>query len=124
MNIGQWKGASIMIRPNRGEIWFADLATDINQKDNERSQVLIISDNALNQGASKLLMVIPLIAATQNIASQIAIFPKELGLKTNVAVRCETILSISHKRLVSYFGTVTPETMAKVDQALRFLLSL
>lgn len=110
-----------MINPNRGEIWLANLEATINKK-TAQTPVLIISDNALNHGTSRLLMVLPIIETNKNIASQITFSLP--GSNTTFAIRCETILSISHKRLVSHFADLSPQTMSTVDQALRFLLAL
>jgi mRNA interferase MazF len=123
MKFGQWK-EKLMIKPNRGQVWLANLEPTIKNKTSQTTPVLIISDDALNHGTSKLLMVLPLISTKKTIASQIAISFPAVDLKTTFAIRCETILSISHKRLVSHFADVSPHTMSTVDQALRFLLAL
>lgn len=111
-----------MVKLNRGAIWSANLEANPNNKTAPRTHVLIISDNALNHGTSKLLMVLPIIETNKSIASQIAFSLP--GSDTVYAIRCETILSISNKRLISHFADVLPQTMSRIDQALRFLLAL
>jgi len=113
-----------MIKPSRGEVWLADLGQPKGHEQRGVRPVLVISDDGLNKGATELVIAIPLTTTTKNIASQILISPPEAGLKVVSVIKCEAIISISHERLSQRFGFVSDATMAKVEQAVKFLLGL
>lgn len=113
-----------MIKPNRGEIWLADLGQPIGHEQRGIRPVLIVSDNALNHGATETVIALPLTTKIKNIPSQIIISPPEAGLKITSSIKSEAILAISHQRLNQCWGVVSISTMTKVEEALRFLFVL
>ena len=113
-----------MIKPNRGEIWLADLGQPIGHEQRGVRPILIVSDDGLNHGATEIVIALPLTTKIKNIPSQIIITPPEAGLRVNSAIKCEAILAVSHQRLSQCWGVVSSNTMLKIEEALRFLLVL
>ena len=117
-----------MVDPGRGEIWLADLSTGRGHEQSGQRPVLIVSDDAFNSGLSSFVMVVPLTSKMQkskNIPAHIPINPPEAGLKTPSMILCDQLRTISKDRLgKSAWGTVTPATMADVENVLRNLLAL
>lgn len=113
-----------MASPRRGDVWLADLGQPKGHEQRGIRPVLIISEDALNRGASALVIALPLTSRIKNILSQITVTPPEGGLKNPSAIKCEAIQSISQDRLIELWGQVNQTTLASVEDALRLLLGL
>ena len=117
-----------MIDPLRGEIWLADLSTGRGHEQAGQRPVLIVSDNALNNGLSGLVIVLPLTSKTnksRNIPAHLPITPPEGGVKAPSMILCDQLRTISRDRLgKNAWGSVAPATMARVEDILRNLLAL
>jgi mRNA interferase MazF len=117
-----------MADPSRGELWLVDLGTGHGHEQAGQRPALILSVERFNVGASGLAMVVPLtskVAKSKNIPAHIRIDPPEGGLKTPSVLLCDQLRSISRDRLRNgAWGAVTPATLAKVEEVVRFLLGL
>lgn len=117
-----------MADPCRGEIWLADLSTGLGHEQAGQRPVLIVSDDAFNTGLSGLVVIVPLTSKTQkskNIPAHVPIGPPEGGVRMASVILCDQLRTISKTRLgTSAWGTISPATMATVDDILRMLLSL
>jgi mRNA interferase MazF len=122
------QGEKHMADPSRGEIWPADLGTGQGREQSGRRPVLVVSDDAFNQGLAGLVMVLPLtskVKKSKNIPVHIAVDPPEGGLKTPSVILCDQLRTISKDRLGNApWGPVSAATLAEVEKALRVLLGL
>jgi mRNA interferase MazF len=117
-----------MADPSRGEIWLADMGTGQGHEQAGQRPVLVVSEDAFNSGLAGLVMVVPLTSKTaksRNIPAHVPVSPPEGGLKIASALLCDQLRTISKDRLIkASWGTVSPGTMAHVENVLRMLLSL
>ncbi|MBI3961444.1 MAG: type II toxin-antitoxin system PemK/MazF family toxin [Deinococcus sp.] len=114
----------IPANPSRGEIWLADLDSTRGHEQAGQRPVLVVSEDLFNRGPAGLLIVLPLTTVHRGIPSHVSIVPPEGGLKTRSVILCEAIRSIARERLVRKWGSVSPSTMAAVEDRLRILLGL
>jgi mRNA interferase MazF len=105
----------MVILPQRGELWLADLSPTQGHEQTGRRPVLIISANEFNAGPATLVFALPITRTD----------PPEGGLKSRSFILCDSLRSISRERLgAAPWGAVSPATLGKVAYALRILLDL
>ena len=115
----------MVILPQRGELWLADLSPTQGHEQTGRRPVLIISANEFNAGPATLVFALPVTRTDRRIPFHIAVDPPEGGLKSRSFILCDSLRSISRERLgVAPWGAVSPATLGKVAYALRILLDL
>jgi mRNA interferase MazF len=112
-------------QPSRGEIWTADLdPTEGHEQAGERP-VLILSTNMFNHGLADLVIIVPLTRTGRRIPMHVVIDPPEGGVTERSYILCDNIRTISKGRLGNRpWGTITSETMARVEDHVRILLEL
>ncbi len=117
-----------MADPIRDEIWLADLSTGQGHEQAGQRPVLVVSDDAFNCGMSGLIMIVPLTSKMQKskkIPAHLPISPPEGGLKTPSVILCDQLRTISKDRLgKNAWGSISPTTLAAVEDVLRNLLAL
>lgn len=85
---------------------------------------LIISVDLFNQGASGLIIVLPITSRDKGIIFHVEILPPEGGLTTRSFIKCEDVRSISVERLDKHLGIVNSEILQAVEERLRILIGL
>lgn len=111
--------------PNRGEIWLANLNPTSGHEQAGERPVLIISTNAFNHGPGGLVFVLPLTRTDRRIPVHVPLDPPEGGVSVRSYILCDAIRSIAKDRLgVRAWGSVSPATLRKVEDALRILMEL
>ncbi len=85
---------------------------------------LVLSVDVFNAGAADLVMVLPLTRTIRHIPTHVVIHPPEGGVKSESAVLCEALRSVSKLRLREKWGSVSPPTMRQVEDRVRILLGL
>jgi|SRR6185295_14959182 len=113
-----------MASPSRGEVWLADFGVPIGRESGMKHPCLIISDNRLNHGPAELAIVVPMTSVYKGVPSHFEINPPEGGLKMRSFIKCEDVRSISTKRLMAVWGTVSLKTLTEVGYRLRLLMNL
>ena len=113
-----------MTAPARGEVWLADLDPTRGREQAGLRPVLVMSDDLFNEGPADLVVVLPITSTVRRIPSHVRLSPPEGGLRTESAVLCEAIRSVSKQRLVRRWGTVGDARLAVVEDVLRILLRL
>lgn len=112
-------------QPLRGEIWSANLDPTLGHEQAGSRRVLIVSTNTFNKGLAELVMVLPITRTNRGIPAHVVINPPEGGLSARSFILCDNIRSISKRRLgTQAWGSISPQTMAKVEEYLRLLLEL
>ena len=112
------------INPARGEVWTVDLSPTIGREQAGMRPALIVSDDGLNSSPRGIVIVLPMTGADRGFPTHIPVGPPEGGLAKPSQVMTEQVRSISKERLVRRRGEASPETMAQVDETLRFVLGL
>lgn len=114
-----------MASPSRGEVWLADFGVPAGHEAGMHHPCLVVSDNRLNHGPAELAIVLPITHIYKgDLPSHLEIKPPEGGLKMRSFVKCEDVRSISTKRLITLWGTVTLNTLSEVGYRLRVLMNL
>ncbi|WOB43436.1 type II toxin-antitoxin system PemK/MazF family toxin [Thermoleptolyngbya oregonensis NK1-22] len=108
----------------RGEIWLANLNPVKGHEQAGKRPCLIISVDLFNQGASGLVVILPITSRDKGIPFHVELTPPEGGLRVRSFIKCEDIRSISVDRLEERWGMVLPETLAAVEDRLRILMGL
>lgn len=85
---------------------------------------LIVSVDLFNQGASELVVVLPVTSKDKRIPWHVEVNPPEGGLIQRSFIKCEDVRSISIERLFELWGAVCPTTLMMVEERLRILLNL
>jgi mRNA interferase MazF len=111
-------------RPQRGEVWLADLDPTFGHEQGGQRPVLILSVDPFNSGRSGLAVALPITSRVRPLPLHIPVNPPEGGLRLPTAILCDAIRSIDQRRLVDYWGGVNAATMALVEGCLRRLLGL
>jgi mRNA interferase MazF len=113
-----------MIQVSRGEIWLVDLNPVRGHEQAGKRPCLVISVDLFNQGASGLVVVLPVTSKEKGIPFHVELNPPEGGLKVRSFVKCEDVRSISVDRLEKCWGEVSTETLLEVEDRLRVLMGL
>jgi mRNA interferase MazF len=108
----------------RGDIWLADLNPVRSHEQAGHRPVLVISVDPFNQSRADLVVVVPITSTLRNIPFHVVVQPPEGGLANRSALLCEAVRSISKDRLIARWGSVSPATMAEVEDRLRVLMGL
>lgn len=85
---------------------------------------VVVSADVINNGPGELVVVIPVGSTPYGLRSHVELQPGHSGLDDVSYARCDQMRVISTNRLSSRRGTVSPEEMHAIGEALRFLLDL
>ena len=113
-----------MADPRRGEIWLADLHPTRGREQTGRRPVLVLSVDFFNAGPADLIVVAPLTSTQRDIPLHVKVSKGDGGIRNDSGILCEAIRSISKDRLISKWGLLSREAIAKVEDRLRILLDL
>lgn len=113
-----------MAGPKRGDVWTVNLDPTRGREQAGTRPALVVSADLFNGGPAGLVVVLPITSKDKRIRSHVAVDPPEGGLKTRSFVKTEDVRSVSIERLIDRWGTVSPPTMAAVEDRLRILLEL
>jgi len=108
----------------RGEIWLVNLDPTLGREQAGTRPALVISENLFNQSYADLVIVIPITSQNKNIRSHVPVAKGEGGLTLESYAKCEDVRSISKQRLKKRLGKVSEQTVEKIEEKLRFLMSL
>ncbi|RUT05148.1 mRNA interferase [Dulcicalothrix desertica PCC 7102] len=113
-----------MTNITRGEIWLIDLNPVRGHEQAGKRPCLIISVDLFNQGASGLIIVLPITSKDKGIIFHVEVVPPEGGLTIRSFIKCEDVRSISVERLDKRLGAVNSEILQVVEERLRILMGL
>jgi mRNA interferase MazF len=107
----------------RRQVWMVSFDENrVGREQEGQRPALVISDDIYNNGPSEKVIVLPITSRETGIPYHIEVPPKEGSLKKKSFIVCDQIQSISQKRLVEPWGTVSQNTMAKVEEILSALI--
>jgi len=104
-----------MAEVNRGEIWQFEFA-----RPNKRRPVLILTRQEI-LGHLQSVTVAPITTTIRGIPSEVVI-GQESGLKTTSAINLDNVVTVPKDGLRSFVGTVAPQVMTAIREALFFAL--
>jgi mRNA interferase MazF len=110
--------------PRRGEIWLVDFGEPVGREQAGTRPAVVVSTDALNEGPSGVVVVIPLTSTRRGLPSHVEIEPGPSGLDHPSYAKCEDVKSISDRRLVDRLGVAGPESMFAIARVLRYLLQV
>ena len=113
----------------RGEIRLVDLDPARTGEANKRRPAILVSNDGANVTAARLGRgVVTIIPVTTNVDRvypfQVSIPAHESGLGRDSKAQAEQVRSVSVERVTDKIGTVSPELMLEVDEALRLHLAI
>lgn len=110
--------------PSRGDVWLVDLDPVRGHEQAGRRPCTVISVDLFNHGPSGLILALPITTRDRGIPFHVAVSPPEAGLRERSFIKCEDLRSISKERLVERWGSLSPGTVAKIEDRLRIILGL
>ncbi len=105
-----------------GQVWQAKLDPIIGHEQGGTRPVIIVSTNPLNEGPSRLAIVVPLTRRYRGIPFHVEIIPPDGGLRHRSFALCEMVRSISTERVQFRIGSLDETTMGIISDRLRVLL--
>lgn len=108
--------ASKNSKPKQGEIWLFDPNPVKGREIGMKSvrPCVIVSCNAMNSGASEMVIIVPMTTTNRKIPSHIEILPAEGGLLEPSYAIPEQIRSVSIVRLSRKLGSVSSHHLREI----------
>lgn len=111
------------IKPTRGDIWFAEFDPVRGHEQGRKRPCIILSANTVNQGASGLVIAVPLTTTDRRNPWHVAIMPPEGGIIAPSYALCEHVRSMSTCRFFSQSsGRVSEASLKKIEFIIKALL--
>lgn len=109
----------------RGEIYMMDLSPVVQSEQGGIRPCVVIQNNFGNR-FSPNITIIPLtsVLSKKPLPTHIQIEGGKFGLKKKSVVMCESIRTISKKRVREYIGTVDTNTMIKIENGVLINLGI
>ena len=113
----------------RGEIRFVDFDPARSGEANKRRPAVLVSNDGANTTAAKLgrgvVTVIPITTNVDRVYPfQVLIPARESGLERDSKAQAEQVRSVSVERVTDRIGTIPPNVMLEIDEALRLHLAI
>lgn len=113
----------------RGEIRWVDLAPSRKSEASKRRPAILVSNDTANATADRLGRgVVTVVPVTSNVKRvypfQVHLEARSCGLSNDSKAQAEQVRSVSVERVGAVLGSVPPQVMRLVDDALRLHLDL
>ena len=113
----------------RGEICIVDLDPSRGAEANKRRAAVIVSNDGANATADRLgrgvVTVVPVTTNTDRVYPFQVLLPAHAcGLDQDSKAQAEQVRSIAFERVERRIGSLTPDLLAALDEALRLHLAL
>ncbi|MCP4662142.1 MAG: type II toxin-antitoxin system PemK/MazF family toxin [bacterium] len=112
------------IQPKRGEVWIVDLGRTRGHEQAGSRPALVVSVDRFNHGPAGLVVILPITTRHKRVPFHVQADPPEGGLRESSFIKCEDVRSVSKARLTDCWGSVSPSTIAAVENRLRTLFGL
>ncbi len=114
-----------VITPKRGEVYLVNFDPTIGAEIRKTRPALVIQ-NDIAKRHSPVTIVCAITSQYEEplYPTETLLSPPEGGMKLQSVVLANQVRSVDKQRLVKRLGTVRPETMLRVDRALRLSLGL
>lgn len=114
------------VPPQRGEVYLLRLDPTEGSEQAGTRPAVIVSRDAINR-ASPVIVICPLTSArhiSRLYPSDVLVKAPEAGLTKDSVVLTGQIRAVAKSRLVQQLGQLRPETMRRIEQALKITLQL
>ena len=113
----------------RGDVYFVDLDPVRGAEVNKVRPAVLVSNAVANRTAERngrgVVTLVPITSNTDRIYPfQVLIAAGEGGLKNDSKAQAEQVRSVDYSRLHQRLGSLRPDTLSKLDTALRLHLNL
>ncbi|HEX6984706.1 MAG TPA: type II toxin-antitoxin system PemK/MazF family toxin, partial [Planctomycetaceae bacterium] len=112
-----------MADPKRGEAWLVDLDPTKGREQAGKRPALVVSADGFNGSPAGLVIVLPITSKDKRIRSHVPVDPPEGGLRQRSFKVRRRPLGLAGAT-AGRWGSVTPATMAEIEDRLRILLDL
>ena len=118
------KGGADMKTIKRGDIFYADLSPAIGSEQGGIRPVLIVQNNVGNYHSPTVIVAVLTSKSKKKLPTHISIPSGEGNITMDSTVLLEQLRSIDKFRLQKYVGSVSDNTMDRVDRAMLVSLGL
>ena len=113
----------------RGEVRLVDLDPAKGSEADKRRPAVIVSNDGANSTAERLrrgvLTVVPVTSRTERVYPfQVMLPAHETGLRLDSKAQAEQVRAVAVERIGERIGSLPPELLAALDEALRLHLAL
>jgi mRNA interferase MazF len=114
-----------LVRPRRGEVYLVNFDPTIGAEIQKTRPALIVQNDVANRHSAITIVAAISSQFDQTVyPTEVLISPPEGGLRTESVALLNQIRSIDKQRLVRRLGTLKPETMNRVDNAILISMGL
>jgi mRNA-degrading endonuclease toxin of MazEF toxin-antitoxin module len=112
----------------RGEVYWADVAPRSGSEERGRRPVVIVSHDGFNRAPSwRSLIVVPISTSKSQARrglTAIALAPRAGGLRKACFALCHQVTTLDRGKVGARIGTLSRDSLARIDWGLRFALDL
>src|SRR3989304_4582439 len=95
----------------RGEVWDINLDSVIGHEQAGARPALVLSVDLFNEGPAELVVVAPITRTARKVRWHVSVSPPEGGLVADSYIQCESLRSVSKRRLKRRRGRVSEDTL-------------
>ena len=110
--------------PSRGDVVLVDLDPTIGHEQGGQRPALVVSDDLMNSSAGGLVIIAPITGTDRGIPAHVKIAAPEGGLLKLSVIMVDQIRTISRRRIARKLGSISAQSMSRVDDRLRLVLGL
>jgi mRNA interferase MazF len=104
--------------PRRGSVHLVEFDPAVGHEIKKQRPAVVISNDHMNELAATIL-VMPITAGHFPYYHWVPLLPPEGGVQKPSAIVTEQIRCLDKRRLKRRLGTVLPETLARIEEAIR-----
>ena len=109
----------------RGNVWLANLDPVLGSEQGKTRPVVIIQNDVANEYSPVVIVAVVTTAlGPREYPTEVRVRAPEGGLKKDSAVLLNQIRTIDKRRMIDRWGMLGPETMKRLDEALKISLGL
>jgi len=114
-----------LLEYERGDVWLANLDPVTGSEQGKTRPVVIIQNNIANEYSPVVIVAAITTAVGPNeYPTEVRVGAPEGGVKKDSVILLNQIRTLDKRRLIEHWGRLSPETMTKLDEALKISLGL
>lgn len=111
-------------QPRRGEVWLVNFDPTIRVEIKKNRPALVIQNDAGNIASQATIVAAITVARRKPYHFEVLVKTPEGGLQSDSLILLQQIRTIDKQRLVRPLGKIAPQTLQKVETALKISLDL
>jgi len=109
----------------RGDVWLAGLDPVIGSEQGKTRPVVIVQNDVANEYSPVVIVAaVTTAVGPREYPTEVRVRAPEGGLEKDSAILLNQIRTIDKRRMIERWGTLAPETMQRLDEALKISLGL